>query len=357
VARNDAVSQTRRTGGWIALLAALGVLVSACSGASATGQSPVAGSVSITLRLGYFPNVTHAPAIVGLEEGILAKHLGSGVNLETSVFNAGDEAVQAVFSGAIDVTYIGPNPAITAFAQSDGVAARVISGSTSGGASLVVRAGITSAQDLRDTTLASPALGNTQDVALRTWLADNGLETNTEGGGDVSITPLENASIFQAFADGQIDGAWVPEPWATRMVEAGGVVLVDERDLWPKGRFASALVLVRTDFLSQHPDVIERFLEGHVAAVDACNDDPEAAQAAVIDSIETLTGSRLSSKTVATAWKNMEFTVDPIASSLFESATHAEELGLLDPVDLQGLFDLGPLNEVLASLQRKEVHA
>jgi NitT/TauT family transport system substrate-binding protein len=339
------------------VLAALGVVASACSGASASDQSPGAGSASVTLRLGYFPNVTHAPAIVGLEEGIFAKHLGNGVNLETSVFNAGDEAVQAVFTGAIDVTYIGPNPAITAFAQSDGVAARVISGSTSGGASLVVRAGITSAQDLRDTTLASPALGNTQDVALRTWLADNGLETNTEGGGDMSITPLENASIFQAFTDGQIDGAWVPEPWATRMVEAGGVVLVDERDLWPEGRFASALVLVRPDFLNQHPDVVERFLQGHVAAVDACNDDPEAAQTAVIDSIEKLTGSRLASKTVATAWKNMEFTVDPIASSLFESATHAEALGLLDPVDLQGLFDLDPLNGVLASLERKEVHA
>jgi NitT/TauT family transport system substrate-binding protein len=339
----------------LGLLLVASIVAPACAGASAAGAD---GGDRPVLRLGFFPNVTHAPAIVGIAEGLFARRLGNGVTLQTQAFNAGGEAIEAMFSGAIDITYVGPNPAVTGFAQSNGEAVRIIAGATSGGASLVVRDGIDSAEDLRGTTLASPALGNTQDVALRAWLADNGLETDPEGGGDVSITPLDNAEILEAFRDGQLDGAWVPEPWATRMVdEANGKVLVDERDLWPDRRFSSTLVLVRTDYLAQHPDIVERFLEAHVAAVDACNADPRTAQADVIDSIETLTGSRPGEGTIAKAWTTLEFTVDPIAASIVASAEDAQALGLLDPVDLDGIFELGPLNEVLASMDRQEVHA
>lgn len=358
MALDGSANGSPRLGRWAWLLVVVALVSSACGGASA-GEDPSDGGREATaLRLGYFPNVTHAPAIVGVEKGIFAEHLGDGVTLETSAFNAGTEAVEAMFSGAIDITYIGPNPAINGFAQSNGEAVRLIAGSTSGGAFLVVRPGIRSVEDLWGTTISSPALGNTQDVALRAWLAEHGLESDLEGGGDVSITPLDNSEILEAFRDGELDGAWVPEPWATRMIdEAGGVVLVDERDLWPDGRFVTTHVLVHTEFLEQYPDVVKRFLEGHVAAVDACNEDPESSQAAVVQAIGRLTGSRPSPETIASAWENLEFTVDPIATSLYGSAEDAQTVGLLDPVDLDGIYDLSLLNEILASLRREEVRA
>ena len=182
---------------------------------------------SVTLRLGYFPNVTHAPAIVGIENGILADSLGSDVVLEPHAFNAGPEVVEAIFNGALDASYIGPNPAINAFAQSNGEAIRIVAGTTSGGAALVVRDGITSPDQLAGTTLATPQLGNTQDVALRAFLKSKGLETDLEGGGEVSIIPQDNSTTVTAFQTGAIDGAWVPEPYATLLKNEGGKVLVD----------------------------------------------------------------------------------------------------------------------------------
>ena len=158
---------------------------------------------STTLRLGYFPNVTHAPAIVGVDSGAFAEALGSDVELETANFNAGGEAIEALLSGAIDATFIGPNPAINGFAQSDGEALRIVAGSTSGGACLVVAEEIDCPDDLAGTTLASPALGNTQDVALRAWLADNGFATDTSGGGDVHVVNAGERRRAHAFQEGE----------------------------------------------------------------------------------------------------------------------------------------------------------
>ena len=311
---------------------------------------------TVTLRLGYFPNVTHAPAIVGIENGILADALGSGVVLEPHVFNAGPEVVEAIFNGALDASYIGPNPAINAFAQSDGQAIRIVSGTTSGGAALIVRDDITSPDQLAGTVLATPQLGNTQDVALRAWLLEQGYETDLEGGGDVSITPQANADALNAFIAGDIDGAWVPEPWSTRMVEeGGGRVLVNEADLWPDGDFVTTHLIVATEFLEEHPDVVKSLVQGNLAAIDFTNENPEAAQETVIAAIEELSGSELSPETVATAWENLEFTVDPIAASLATSAQHATDLGLLDPVDLDGIYDLSFLNEVLSEAGQPEI--
>lgn len=317
-------------------------------GENASGSAGSAVAEATTLRLGLFPNVTHAPALVGVNQGSFADALGD-VELETSYFNAGGEAIEAMFSGAIDITFIGPNPAINGFAESDGEAVRIIAGSTSGGASLVVREGIDSPEDLAGTTLASPALGNTQDVALRAWLADEGYETDVTGGGDVSITPLANPDILQAFQTGQLDGAWVPEPWATRLIdEAGGAVLVDEADLWPNGQFVTTHVLVRTEFLEDNPTVVRDFLTGYLDALAFTNDDAAVAQSTVLDAIEEISGTRLPESVIAGAWENLEFTVDPIASSLQGSAEDAEAVGLLDPVDLTGIYDLAILNELLA---------
>jgi NitT/TauT family transport system substrate-binding protein len=318
-------------------------LLSAC----ATTAGDVGGS-GLTLRLGYFPNVTHAPAIVALEKGFFAEALGSEVTIEPHTFNAGGEVVEAMAADALDVSYVGANPAINAFTVSNGEAIRVIAGTTSGGASLVVSDAITSAQDLAGTTVASPQLGNTQDVALRAWLADQGYQTDLEGGGDVSVSPQENAQILEAFRNGDIDGAWVPEPWATRLVEeGGGHVLVNEADLWPDGEFVTTQLMVATSFLEEHPDVVKRLLEGHVAAIDYVNAKAAEAQEVVATSIGDTTGAEIPEGTVAKAWQNLTFTNDPIPSSLTTSAEHAVELGLLDSADLDGIYDLTLLNEVL----------
>jgi len=329
------------------LLATTVLVLGACSGPASPGTGSNSGG--ITLRLGYFPNVTHATAIVGVEEGIFADKLGEGIHLTTQTFNAGGDVVEAIFNGGLDASYVGANPAVNAWAQSNGQAIHIISGATSGGAFLVVSPDITTAEQLAGKKLASPQLGNTQDVALRAWLKEQGYTTDQQGGGDVSVQPQANADILTAFASGQIDGAWVPEPWATRMVkEAGGHVLVDERDLWPDGRFVTTQLIVATAFLDAHPDVVKRLLEGQVAANTFVNDNPAKAQADVRKALNELTGSDLDPAILAAAWKNMEFTNDPIAATLTESARHAQELGLLAHVDLSGIYDLTLLNQVLA---------
>jgi len=308
------------------------------------------------VRLGYFANVTHAPALIGVSEGFFEEELEGIATLRTATFNAGPDAVTALFSGALDMAFIGPNPAINAYAQSDGAAIRIVAGSTSGGAALVVRPGITTAEDLIGTRLATPQLGNTQDVALRAWLQTQGLTADLEGGGDVSVIPQANAQTLETFRSGDIDGAWVPEPWATRLVlEGGGVVLVDERDLWPDGEFVTTHLIVRTEFLDQHPGLVEAVIRALVRAVDLIDADPDTAMADTNAAIGDITGSPLAEATIAAAWQNLTFTVDPIAHSLYVSAEHATAAGLLEPVDLDGIYDLALLDQVLGELGRTPV--
>jgi sulfonate transport system substrate-binding protein len=357
---------------WFGLLAVplLALATTACgddddTAATATTAAPgddtEASGEPVTLRLGYFPNVTHAPAIIGVETGLFEEALGPNVELELKTFNSGTEVVEAMFAGSLDASFIGPNPAINGFAQSDGEALRIVSGTTSGGASLVVREGIDTPEDLAPTggdkiTLASPSLGNTQDVALRAWLVEQGYETDTSGGGDVSITPLDNADTLTAFQAGQLDGAWVPEPWATRLVnEGGGHVLLNEAELWPEGRFVTTHLISATEYLDEHSDVIKRLITGLGQAIDEANADPAGAQNTTNDGIEKVTTSRLTDETIAGAWENLEFTLDPIASSLQGSADDAIAVGLLDPVELDGIYDLTLLNEVLAERGDAEV--
>lgn len=337
------------------------VLLTGCAvgtGTTSTLGGSGASADHVALRLGYFPNVTHATAIVAIEKGIIEEALGDNVTLTTQFFNAGTDAVEALFSEAIDATFIGPNPAINAYAQSNGEAIRIVAGAASGGAALIVSDQITSPDDLAGATLATPSLGNTQDVALRAWLADQGYGTDLEGGGDVSVMPQANGDALQAFILGEIDGAWVPEPWATRMIEEGdGHVLVDEHDLWPDGEFVTTQLVVATRFLEEHPDVVKQLLTGHVAANAFVNENPEDAQQIVANTILELTDTELPDGTLATAWENLTFTVDPIASSLATSAENATVLELLDPVDLDGIYDLTLLNEALADAGEPEIPA
>jgi NitT/TauT family transport system substrate-binding protein len=336
----------------VGLAAILVLLVAAC-GTQGEGSS---NSGPVTLRLGYFPNLTHATAIVGIEKGLFAQALGPDVRLQTSTFNAGPAAVEALFSQAVDATYIGPSPAINAFVKSGGQAIRIVAGATSGGAFLVVKPAIRSANNLHGKQLSSPQIGNTQDVALRAWLAEQGLRTDLQGGGDVSILPQDNAQILETFRAGSIDGAWVPEPWATRLIdEGGGHVLVNEADLWPDGRYVTTHLVVRTEFLAAHPDVVKRLLQGHLAATDFVNQHPEEAKKTVNATIKTLTGKSMADATINTAWGHLQFTVDPIASSLRKAADDAMSLGLLERVNLDGIYELTLLNEVLSTAGRPEV--
>ena len=332
--------------GAVALAAVLGT-----GAASVASAEQVSSAEAVTLRLGYFPNVTHAPAIVGVDTGIFQEALGDNVELDLQTFNAGTEAIEALLGEALDASFIGPNPAINGYAQTDGEVLRIVAGTTSGGASLVVNEDIQSPEDLAGTVLATPSLGNTQDVALRAWLADNGIETDLSGGGDLEIVNQSNGDTLTAFQEGTIAGAWVPEPWATRLIlEGGGHTLVNEADLWPDGQFVTTHLIVATSFLEDHPDVVKNLIAGLVESIDTINADPAAAETVVNDGIEALTENRLGDETIAGAWENLTFTYDPIASSLQQSADDAVAVELLDPVDLAapGIYDLTLLNEVLA---------
>jgi NitT/TauT family transport system substrate-binding protein len=348
----------------IALAALSATVLAACGGddssaAGTTGGAAATGAATtaeasgepVTLRLGYFANVTHATPLVGVSEGLYEEALGENVTLETAIFNAGPAEIEALFAEAIDAGYIGPNPAVNGFVQSNGEALRIVSGATSGGAFLVVKPGITSAADLAGKVLATPSLGNTQDVALRAYLKENGLNADTSGGGDVSIRPQENAATLDAFKAGDIDGAWVPEPWATRLViEGGGEVLVDEADLWPEGRFTTTVLIVSTSFLEDHPDVVKHLIEGHIATEEFIDANEAEAQTIVNDQIEAITDKRMNDEVLSSAWPHLEFTNDPVASSVLQSATDAADVGLLPEVpDITDLFDLTLLNEVLAA--------
>ncbi len=309
-----------------------------------------------TLRLGYFPNLTHAPAIAGLEGGFFALALGPDVKIKTSAFNAGPAAVEALLSGAIDASYVGPNPAINAFVRSHGKAIRIVGGSTAGGAFLVVKPSVRSANDLKGKRIATPQLGGTQDVALRYWLKTKNLSSTLEGGGDVSVIPQDNAQTLTTFRSGAIDGAWVPEPWATRLVlEGGAKVLVDERDLWPKKSFTATVLIVRTEFLNERPDLVQGLLAGQVAAIDFLQQNPVKGQELVNNGIEKLTTRKLSRATISNAWTNLTFTNDPELASIRAAADHAVDVGLLANVDLKGIEDLTALNKALSAAGKPKV--
>lgn len=337
--------------GLVAVMAVLLALV-VPAGAAKNQKS----SEPVTLRLGYFPNVTHAPAIVGVEEKLFEKALGKDVTLELSTFNSGTEALTAFQAGALDASYIGPSPTITAWSKLDkGV--KIVSGAASGGAFFVVAPSINSAADLEGKAVASPQLGQTQDVALRTWLKSEGLSTDTSGGGDVQIRPQDNATTLNAFKTGEIVGAWVPEPWATRLVtEGGGKILVDEADLWPKGQYVTTQLIVAADFLKDHKDVVQKLVNGQVAANEFIKTNPFDAQSDVSNNIARITGKAIPGDLVIASFKNIEFTNDPIASSLVKNNKDASKIeGLTSADSLKGIYDLSFLNKALTAAKEPAV--
>jgi sulfonate transport system substrate-binding protein len=336
-------------------VAAVAVLAAGCgssSGSSGTSASPV------VVRLGFLANITHEPALVGLEKGFFAKQLGKNVTLKTTVFSSGTEETTAILAGQLDAAYVGPNPAINAWQKSNGTAIKIISGAASGGASLVVKNGITAAAQLKGKSLATPSLGNTQDVAARYWLKQHGLTTTATGGGDVAIKPIKpNSAAVLQFKSGQLDGGWEPEPYATEMVLDGGKRLVNEASLWPGGKFVTTNLVVTQSFLKDHPSTVNGLLKGQIEANSYINSNPTAAAQAANAELTKLLGKGLPSDVLTQSLKYITFTNDPIASSLTIDAQHAVAVGLLQPVNLSGIYDLGPLNKLLQAAREAQVNS
>jgi sulfonate transport system substrate-binding protein len=310
-----------------------------------------------TIRVGAFPNITHAQAMVGKANGWFDKALGPTVKIQWTSFNAGPSAIEALFAGAIDMTYVGPNPAINGYVRSKGEALRVVAGAASGGASLIVRndSGIQGPQDFHGKRVASPQFGNTQDVALRNWLKKNGLKTNDKGG-DVQIVPMANPDQLTLFLKKDLDAAWAPEPWATRLIHEGnGRLFVDERTLWPKGQFVIGLLVVNTKFLKAHPDLLKNWILAHVELTDWVNAHPAEAKKLLNEQIQRETNKALPADVLNEAFSRLQPTYDPLHMALNTAAQQAFEDGFLgrQMPDLSGLYDLTLLNEVLAEKKRK----
>ncbi len=335
----------------LALALAVGTLCGATIAAPAAQHSRI-------VRVGYFPNITHSQAIIGLARGDFQRALGPSVTIVPTEFNAGPSVIEAIFAGRIDLAYVGPNPAINGYVQSRGEALRIVAGATSGGAALIVRpdSKIRTPADLKGKRIASPQLGNTQDVALRNYIVSHGLQTK-EKGGSVDVVPTQNPQILDLFMQKQIDGAWVPEPWASRLVvTGGGVVLVDECTLWANGDFVTAHVIVSTKFLAANRDLVKAWLRAHVEITQWEIAHPADAQNVINGQIARLTGKKLPDEVLAQAWARMRPTWDPIRASLVESAGSAYAAGFLKQrPDLSGIYDLGSLNAVLREKKLAEV--
>ncbi len=311
------------------------------------------------IRVGAFPNITHPQAMVGKANGWFEKAMGPNVKIEWKSFNAGPSAIEALFAGAIDMTYIGPNPTISGYVRSEGHALKVVSGAASGGASLVVRnnAGINKAEDFHGKRVASPQLGNTQDVALRAWLKAHGMKPKDKGG-DVQVLPMANPDQLTLFLKQELDAAWAPEPWATRLIQEGnGRLFLDERDLWPNRQFVVTNLIVSTKFLREHPDLIKNWVRANLELTDWINGHLPEAKQLLNSQIQKETGKALPPAVIDAAFSRFETTYDPIRSSLMTSAQSAYDAGFLgrQMPDLSGLYDLSFLNQVLAEKGRKDV--
>ena len=310
-----------------------------------------------TIRVGAFPNITHAQAMVGKANGWFEKAMGPQVKIQWTSFNAGPSAIEALFAGAIDMTYVGPNPAINGYVRSNGEALRVVSGAASGGASLIVRndSSINKPEDFHGKRVASPQFGNTQDVALRNWLKNHGMKSNDKGG-DVQIVPMANPDQLTLFLKKDLDAAWAPEPWATRLIHEGnGRLFVDERTLWPNGQFVIGLLVVNTKFLKAHPDLVKNWIRANVDLSDWINAHQPEAKKLLNQQILAETGKALPSAVLDEAFSRMQVTYDPLHSALNTAAQQAFDDGFLgrQMPDLSRLYDLSFLNQVLAEKGRK----
>jgi NitT/TauT family transport system substrate-binding protein len=317
--------------------------------AAASGSTSSKKLSASEVKIGYFANLTHGTALVGLaNNGPIREALGA-TSVKTSVFNAGPAEIEALNAGSIDIGWIGPSPSINGYVKSSGKNLKIISGSASGGVKLVVNPKkIKTLADVKGKKIATPQLGNTQDVAFLNWIADQGWKVDaTTGKGDVSVVRTDNKITPDAYKAGSIDGAWVPEPTASKLVAEGAKVLLDESSLWDGGKFVITNVIVRQAFLKEHPDVVKAVLQGSVNTNAWINANSDKAKAIANQELATLSGKALKDEVIDPAWKSISFIDDPLASTLQTEADHAVKAGLLKKPDLSGIYDLSILNSVL----------
>ena len=312
-----------------------------------------------TIRAWHFPDIVHAPAIAGKQLGMFEKALGKNVAVKWYIFNAGPTAIEALFSGEVDIGYIGPNPAINGYMKSDGQALKIIAGCSSGGAGLVVRkgSGIRDVGDFAGKKVATPQIGNTQDVACRAWLKKNSLEVR-EKGGSVTVIPIKNPDQLTLFLKGELDAAWTKEPWVSRLIaEGNGELFLDEREIWPDGKFVTSHLIISAHFLKERPDLVRKWITAHIDAVNWINSNPGKTREILKKAIGDMTGKELPDHLVQSAMNRTLITYDPIRSSLLKSAEDAYVLGFLGnrAPDLSFIYDLKILNDILKSKGLAEI--
>lgn len=307
------------------------------------------------IRVAFFANVGHAVPIIGLEKGFFRETLGDQVQIQSHVFDSGPQVIEAMFSNSIDLAYVGPGPALNGFLKTGGHGIKILAGAASGGSSLIVYDNsINSIDDFPGKKIAAPQIGNSQDVSLRTYIQQNGLKP-AEKGGSVYIIDIQNPDIYTLFSKGDINAAWVPEPWASRLVlELNGTRLFNEKILWPEEKFSSVVLIARSDYIANNPDIINQWISVNTETVNWINKNPNETQSIFNDFLRKTMGKALRDDVLKESFSNIQFISDPLRESILTFAYNANDLGYFGRhgYDLDGLFyehaDSINLKEVLS---------
>ena len=324
----------------IAAVVAIAMVVALNGGQEQSNQDKI--------RVAFFPSISHAAPIVGIENGIFERSIGQEIKIETKLFDIGPQVIESIFANSIDVAYVGPGPVINGFLKSNGNDIKILAGAASGGASFIIQpdSGLDSIENFDGKRIASPQISNSQDVSLRHYLASNNLQP-VEKGGTVFVLNISNPDIYTLFAKNEIDGAWVPEPWATMLVEElDGVRLFNEENLWPNEEFTSVLLIARTDYLEKNPELVKNWLKSHEETIAWINANPDKSKSIFEGFLKKHMGKSLPTKIIDESFSNLTITSDPIKSSVLIFAERADSLGYLgrDGYNLDGIFYQSDLN-------------
>ncbi|MFP6578015.1 MAG: ABC transporter substrate-binding protein [Candidatus Nitrosopelagicus sp.] len=326
--------------GGIVVIVAIAITITSFSDSDQINQDKI--------RVAFFPSIGHIIPIVGLEEKFFEKGIGKEKQIETKLFDSGPQVIESIFSGSIDIAYVGPGPIINGFLKSDGKDIKILSGAASGGVSFIIQpnSGLESLENFDGKRIASPQISNSQDVSLRHYLESHGLKS-VEKGGTVFVLNISNPDIYTLFAKGDIDGAWVPEPWATILVqELDGIRLFNEEKLWPNEEFASVLLIVRTKYLENNPETVQKWVESHEKTVTWINSNPNKSKSLFSNFLIDYMGKSLPTKIIDESFSNISITSDPIKNSVIVFAERADSLGYLgrSGYNLDGIFYNAVLN-------------
>ena len=325
----------------IPYLVGIGIVIIGLVTVIGLSQSTVDDSQN-KIRVAFFPSIVHAVPIVGMENQTFADNLDDDMNIEVKIFDSGPQVIESIFSNSVDLAYVGPGPVINGYLKSDGKDLKILASAANGGASFIIQknSGLESIENYSGKRVAAPQISNTQDVSLRHYLAQNGL-TPAEKGGDVFVLNIANPDIYTLFAKGDIDGAWVPEPWATMLVEElDGVRLFDENEIWPENKFSSVLLIGRSDYIEKNPEIIKNWINANKETVQWINNNPDESKELYNQFMKGYMGKTLPEKIVQDSFSNIIITSQPVENSIYTFAERADALGYLgrDGYTLDGLF-------------------